>query len=186
MFIVIIDIDRISCIYNYLNPETWGWSVICDSDNMDCTFMIRKLKVSLRNISDVNDMVSLLQFCFFFFFFYQIWSNKGDQLSLVQRINLSILFRLDRKLNWIYRHVLEAAGYWRFVVLRVGGNKRTRRKTTTLDGRPLPWHIPTSGIEHGPLRRPLPWQIPTSSIEQEYPFAIQDVFGTGKSQNIRM
>lgn len=47
------------------------------------------------------------------------------------------MLRLDRKLNRTYRRFLEDADVGFYVVLHGGGNRRTRRKPPTLDGRPL-------------------------------------------------
>ena len=39
--------------------------------------------------------------------------------------------------------------YWRSVVMRGGGNRRTRGKPPTLDERPLPCHMQTPGFDTG-------------------------------------
>ena len=50
------------------------------------------------------------------------------------------------------------------------GNRRTLRKPPTLDGRPLPFHMPTLGNEPGPQR----WQV--RDIPLCYPWQIRSQF----------
>ena len=66
-----------------------------------------------------------------------------------------------------------------YVVLRGGGNLRTGGKPPTLDGRPLPCHMPIPGFEPGPQRWQavaLPLRYPgTSAYFFCIDFAISDL-----------
>ena len=56
--------------------------------------------------------------------------------------------------NYLQCGNMYQCGCWRSVVILGGGNRRTRGKPPTLDGRPLPCHMPTPGFDPGSQR----WQ----------------------------